>query len=414
MWLIFKKEFKELLRDRKTIIFMILLPLLLFPAIFGVGIFFMSNAAEKAENEILKYAIVGEAYAPDIVESFSQASDKFELVAIDGANTATSTATSTATFTDKQGYATLIKNETLDFVLVIPETFNPDILTSGQHKIELYLNDAGLNKVYGRVAEIIDVYMDEYQLSAFTQLGLNESQQEALLKPISIEKQNIADDREVWGERIGGFLPYFIFILCLQGAMAPAADLGAGEKERGTLETLLISPMDRYKLVLGKFFTVSAAGIITALITVSSMALWGIVLSQGMAIEFVVEVMSMIGIVDFVLIFLMLVPVVAVFAAILLSLSIYARSFKEAQSYMGSLIMVVIFPVLIAMMPGVELKGAWVWVPLTNVALAMKELFKGTMDYFALFGIFTSTAVIAIGLIMFCIHWFNKEKVLFR
>ncbi|NDW14570.1 ABC transporter permease subunit [Alteromonas genovensis] len=402
MWLIFKKEFKELLRDRKTIIFMILLPLLLFPAIFGVGIFFMSNAAEKAENEILKYAIVGEAYAPDIVESFSQASDKFEQVAIDG------------TATDKQGYATLIKNETLDFVLVIPETFNPDILTSGQHKIELYLNDAGLNKVYGRVAEIIDVYMDEYQLSAFTQLGLNESQQEALLKPISIEKQNIADDREVWGERIGGFLPYFIFILCLQGAMAPAADLGAGEKERGTLETLLISPMDRYKLVLGKFFTVSAAGIITALITVSSMALWGIVLSQGMAIEFVVEVMSMIGIVDFVLIFLMLVPVVAVFAAILLSLSIYARSFKEAQSYMGSLIMVVIFPVLIAMMPGVELKGAWVWVPLTNVALAMKELFKGTMDYFALFGIFTSTAVIAIGLIMFCIHWFNKEKVLFR
>ena len=402
MWLIFKKEFKELLRDRKTIIFMILLPLLLFPAIFGVGIFFMSNAAEKAENEILKYAIVGEAYAPDIAESFSQASDKFEQVAIDG------------TATDKQGYATLIKNETLDFVLVIPETFNPDILTSGQHKIELYLNDAGLNKVYRRVAEIIDVYMDEYQLSAFTQLGLNESQQEALLKPISIEKQNIADDREVWGERIGGFLPYFIFILCLQGAMAPAADLGAGEKERGTLETLLISPMDRYKLVLGKFFTVSAAGIITALITVSSMALWGIVLSQGMAIEFVVEVMSMIGIVDFVLIFLMLVPVVAVFAAILLSLSIYARSFKEAQSYMGSLIMVVIFPVLIAMMPGVELKGAWVWVPLTNVALAMKELFKGTMDYFALFGIFTSTAVIAIGLIMFCIHWFNKEKVLFR
>ena len=402
MWLIFKKEFKELLRDKKTIIFMILLPLLLFPAIFGVGIFFMSNAAEKAENEILKYAIVGEAYAPDIVESFAEASEKFELVSVDGA------------FENESDYATLIKNETLDFVLVIPETFDADILASGQHKIGLYLNDAGLNKVYGRVAEIIDVYMDEFQLAAFTELGLNEAQQEALLKPISIEKQNVADDREVWGERIGGFLPYFIFILCLQGAMAPAADLGAGEKERGTLETLLISPMDRYKLVLGKFFTVSAAGIITALITVSSMALWGIVLSQGMAIEFVVEVMSMIGIVDFVLIFLMLVPVVAVFAAILLSLSIYARSFKEAQSYMGSLIMVVIFPVLIAMMPGVELKGAWVWVPLTNVALAMKELFKGTMDYFALFGIFTSTAVIAIGLIMFCIHWFNKEKVLFR
>jgi len=218
----------------------------------------------------------------------------------------------------------------------------------------------------------------------------------------------------VWGERIGGLLPYFIFILCLQGAMAPASDLGAGEKERGTLETLLISPMDRYKLVLGKFLTICCAGLITALITVSSMALWGIILSQGMAVEFVVEVMAMVGILDFVLIFLMLIPVVAIFAAVLLSLSIYARSFKEAQSYMGSLIMVVIFPVIIAMMPGVELKGGWIWVPLTNVALAMKELFKGTMDYFAFFGIFTSTAIIAGALIAFCVYWFNKEKVLFR
>ena len=361
MWLIFKKEFKELLRDRKTIIFMIGLPLLLFPAMFGVAFFFMSSAADKAENEVLKYAIVGEAFAPNIVQSFSDASDKFEAVDIG----------------DEADYAKLIKNETLDFVLVIPETFNSDVLASGQHSLELYLNDAGLNKVVGRVSKIIDEYSDAFQKEAFTQLNLNETQQTALLKPIEIVKNNVADDREVWGERLGGMLPYFIFILCLQGAMAPAADLGAGEKERGTLETLLISPMDRYKLVLGKFVTICMAGIITALITVSSMAIWGLILSQGMAVEFVVEVMSMIGIVDFILIFLMLVPVVAVFAAVLLSLSIYARSFKEAQSYMGSLIMVVIFPVLIAMMPGVELKGGWVWVPLTNVALAMKELFKG-------------------------------------
>jgi sodium transport system permease protein len=398
MWLIFKKEFKELLRDRKTIIFMIGLPLLLFPLIFGVAMFFMSSAAEKAESKVLKYAIVGEAYAPDIANSLSQATDKFETISI----------------ASDADYATLIKNETVDFVLVIPESFNSDVLNSGQHKLQLFLNDAGLNKVLGRVSEIVDVYTDEFQQTAFSALGLNETQQTALLTPILIEKQNVADDREVWGERIGGIIPYFIFILCLQGAMAPAADLGAGEKERGTLETLLISPMDRYKLVLGKFLTICCAGIITALITVSSMAGWGIVLSQGMAIEFVAEVMAMIGIIDFVLIFLMLVPVVAVFAAVLLSLSIYARSFKEAQSYMGSLIMVIIFPVLIAMMPGVELKGGWVWVPLTNVALAMKELFKGTMDYFALFGIFISTAAIATGLLMFCIHWFNKEKVLFR
>lgn len=194
----------------------------------------------------------------------------------------------------------------------------------------------------------------------------------------------------------------------------PAADLGAGEKERGTLETLLISPVERYKIVLGKFLTIGFAGVTTALLTVSSMAIWGLVLSQGMAIKFVMEFMGAISLLDFVLVFLMLIPVVAIFASLLLTLSIYARSFKEAQSYMGFLILIAIVPIIFALLPGVELKGGWAWVPLTNVALAVKELIKGTMDYFQLFAIFGSTALIAGAMIAFSVYWFNQEKVLFR
>ena len=398
MWLIFKKEFTELLRDKKTIMFMIVLPVLLFPLIIGVTVFFTSMAVDKAENKVLNFAVVGKQYAPDVYQAMVTETDKFKEIELP----------------ENADYATLINQETVDFVLEIPATFSADILHTGQHTLKLYLNDAGLNKVRSRVGDIVDKFSEQYQVAAFNQLGMNEVQKNALLEPVVIERENIADDREVWGERLGGMLPYFIFFLCLQGAMAPAADLGAGEKERGTLETLLISPMERYKLVLGKFFTIGAAGVICALITVTSMAVWGVLIAQGMAIEFVTEIMAMVGIADFVLIFLMLIPVVAIFAAVLLSLSIYARSFKEAQSYMGALMMVVIFPVLIAMMPGVELKGGWIWVPLTNVALAMKELLKGTMDYFALFGIFASTLAIALALLTFCVYWFNKEKVLFR
>ena len=82
MWLIFKKEFKELLRDRKTIIFMIVLPLLLFPLIFGVAMFFMNSATEKAENVVLKYAIVGEQYAPEMSKQFASETNKFTVVDI--------------------------------------------------------------------------------------------------------------------------------------------------------------------------------------------------------------------------------------------------------------------------------------------------------------------------------------------
>jgi sodium transport system permease protein len=196
--------------------------------------------------------------------------------------------------------------------------------------------------------------------------------------------------------------------------MLPASDLGAGEKERGTLETLLISPIERNKLVMGKFLTIAFAGVTSALITVVSMAIWGLVLSQGVGVEAVANFMAAIGAIDFILMFLMLVPVVAILASTLLSLSIYARSFKEAQGYMQPLVFIVIVPVLIAMMPGIQLKGIYAWIPLTNVALAIKELIKGTMDYMQLFAIFASTTVIAVALIGFCVYWFKQEKVLFR
>lgn len=397
MWLVFLKELKELIRDRKTLFFMIALPIAIFPAIFGGIAYFAGKAIEDAQTKVLQYALVGAEYAPEIVSKLEEMEDFSRVDVVINDN-----------------HQELIASGEVDFILELPANYSDRVLDTGQSTIKLYLNDAGLNKVFSRVDGIVKEQITVQRDIAFQVLNLNQQQQDALLEPIILEKVNTANERENWGERIGGMVPYLIFILCLQGAMFPATDLGAGEKERGTLETLLISPIERYKLVLGKFFTVAFAGITTALITVSSMAIWGTVLSKGMAIEFVATIMASIGFIDFILMFLMLVPVVAIFASILLSLSIYAKSFKEAQSYMGTLVILVIIPIIFAMLPGVELTGGWAWVPLTNVALAIKELIKGTMDYYQLFAIFGSTVVIAGALIAFCVHWFNKEKVLFR
>ncbi|TRY29359.1 ABC transporter permease [Aliiglaciecola sp. M165] len=397
MWLVFLKEVKELVRDRKTLFFMIALPILVMPAFAGMAIYFAKNAADEAQNKVLKFALVGADYAPKIAT---------ELRNTDGF--------SEITLPADVDFAEQIRAENVDFILEIPDHYSDNVLQSGQAIIKLHMHDAGLNLVFQRVDDIVKAQVKAQQKTAFDTIGLQPEQQTALLNPIVLEKVNTADQRESWGAQIGGIIPYFIFILCLQGAMFPATDLGAGEKERGTLETLLISPTERYKLVLGKFLTIALAGLTSALITVSSMAIWSIVLSQGMAIQFVIDIMSSIGILDFVLMFLMLIPVVGIFASVLLSLSIYAKSFKEAQSYMGSLMMLIFVPIIFSILPGVELKGGWAWVPLTNVALAIKELVKGTMDYFQLFAIFGSTAIIALALLGFCVHWFNREKVLFR
>ncbi|AWL11537.1 ABC transporter permease protein NatB [Saliniradius amylolyticus] len=397
MWMIMQKELKELLRDRKTLFFMIAMPLILFPVLIGIVGFFTSKALEDAQTETLKYTVVGAENSPALVRELKQ-QELFQFVEQDSST----------------NFEQLIKQEKLDFVLTIPANFDQPALEGGQAKITLMLNDAGLNMVQKRVGDILDRHREDKRRQAFTSLGLDESAQQALIEPIVIDKQDVADKRESWGEKVGGLVPYLIFILCLQGAMYPATDLGAGEKERGTLETLLISPIPRHHLVLGKFITIALAGVVSALITVASMATWGIVLGQGMAIAMVAEFMAAIHAIDFVLMFLMLIPIVAIFASMLLSISIYARSFKEAQSYMGGIMFAVIVPIVLATLPGVSLEDGWAWVPITNVALAIKELIKGTMDYYALFAIFGSTSVIAGGLIAFCVYWFNQEKVLFR
>lgn len=401
MWLIFKKEILELLRDRKTLFFMIALPLAVFPLIFGGMAYFGYQAVQESQTKTLKYAVSGQEFAPTLMQALSEV-ESLQLVEIN------------EDLEDNDAVSGIIEREELDFVLRIPQNYGNDVLSAGQITLKLVLNDSQLNSVRARIRDITDEIEEVNQRNAFASLNVSEEMQAAMLNPIVIEKVNLADKREQAGAQFGGFIPYFMFILCLQGAMIPAADIGAGEKERGTLETLLLSPIERHKIVLAKFMTISTAGVTTAMITVLSMAIWTVIISVYTQASFIVEFLSAIDWLDFILVFLMLVPVVATFSSLLLALSIYARSFKEAQSYMTPLIFVSFIPVIVALLPGIELKGIWAWIPLTNVALAIKELVKGTMDYVQLFGIFGSSVLLAMVLLSFCVYWFKQEKVLFR
>ncbi len=402
MWkLIFKKEIIELLRDRKTLFFMIALPILIFPLIFGGVAYLFSETLTEAKEKTLNFTVINAAPDNQLVAKIA-AIENLDLVTLEQVPDG------------QDEIKRLIDSGDIDFVVELPDDYASNVLDAGQVNVKLFVNSAQLNFARERLDEVVQEVSDQRQSSAFQSLGVSETIQEGLIKPIAIERINVADERESIGASIGGMIPYILFLLCLQGAMIPAADIGAGEKERGTLETLLTSPATRLDIVMGKFLTLCTAGVISALVTVLSVALWTVVLGQGMAFSNVGDFMASIGIVDFLLVFLMLVPIVAIFASVLLALSIYARSYKEAQGYMSPLVFIVIVPVIIALLPGIELKGIYAWVPLTNVALAIKELVKGTMDYFQLLAIFGSSVILAGALLYFCIYWFSKEKVLFR
>ena len=207
--------------------------------------------------------------------------------------------------------------------------------------------------------------------------------------------------------------PYFFVIFCFLGAMAPAIDMAAGEKERGTMETLLVSPATRLQIVLGKFLVVTASGIFTAL----SSVLWlFLIFRQSKAIppEILSGILKVIEWKSLLLLFSMIIPLCAFFAAILLSVSVFAKSYKEAQSIIAPLNIMIIIPVLIGIFPGIKLNALTAMIPILNISLATKEIIAGTIPPLLMAEVFLVLfALAALGLI-FCSRWFNREEVIFR
>jgi len=395
---IYLKEMKEVLRDRKTLIFMVALPTLVVPVLMNVMIGFIVKADKKAQTETLAFAVFGAEHLPDLANAFSE-EEGFEKVDIP----------------TQEAIASAIEENKIKFGLVIPQTAPEQFERGEQVAVQFYYNNASVtSRVRNRAGKVIREFGERYRSERLAGLGLDTPQeQEHLLNPVTIEEHNTADMREVLGERVGGMLPYLFIIFCFMGAMYPAIDLGAGEKERGTLETLLLAPIRRYQIVLGKFFVIFTTGVTAALLCLTS---FGVMLaSKGQEITGELgEVIASVSVVDLVLIAAMLIPAAAMFAALLLSVSIYAKSFKEASAYCGPLNFLAIVPAFIAMLPMVKLDWYWAMVPITNISLAIKELIKGTMNYEMLTAILGSSVIIAGALLFFCSRWFEREAVLFR
>ncbi|MFT4928485.1 MAG: sodium transport system permease protein [Phenylobacterium sp.] len=401
MWLVYKKELLELLRDKKTMFFVIALPLLVFPVLFGVLTVVMANAQLNEEKKIHSYVIVGEQYAQAFADDLFY-HKSFKKVAYQGE-------------TDLASLTEAIRHQEFDLAIVIPADFAEQVAANQQSNWQIVFNDAAvINRIHDRTTGLIGKHADLIQRDKLIALGVPTADHEAILTPVVVSKVDTADKRENIGEKLGGIIPYILIPLCLVGAIYPAIDLGAGEKERGTLETLLLTPVSRTALVLGKFYTVLTTSLLSALITVSSMGFWAVLMGSVLGMKAVHNAVGVIGVLDLSLVLLMLLPMACIFSSLLLAISIYARTFKEAQNYMGPLHIVIAVPIVAALVPGMKLGWVTAFIPVMNVALGIKEVIKGTVDYSMIGVIFVAMTTLAIAMIAFSVHWFGKEEVLFR
>ncbi|MDP2564605.1 ABC transporter permease [Pseudoalteromonas marina] len=402
MFEVYKKELKELLRDKKTLMFVVALPVLIFPIIFAVMAFISSQAALEADQKVNTYVIINGEYAPEFTNKVFY-HKSFELYK------------GSKTFNTIEELKAGVTAGDIDMGIYLPSNAEDTLDSGEQSKWEVVFNDAkSINFLFERVKELAQEYSDVLQAKKLKSFGIEESTHKAILTPIEVVKVDTADKRENLGEKIGGFLPYLLIPLVLMGATYPAIDLGAGEKERGTLETLLLTPITRTELVLGKFITLLTTSIASTTITVVSMGCWVAVALAFADLDFIKTAFSTLAVTDLLMIFVLLLPLAAIFSSLALAISIYARTFKEAQNYMAPLSMGVFFPIIISIMPNMELTAKTAFIPVTNVALAIKDIIKGTVDYTFVGLIFLATALIAGALLAFCVKWFNREDVLFR
>jgi sodium transport system permease protein len=243
----------------------------------------------------------------------------------------------------------------------------------------------------------------------------------ATIKPLDVKAENVAPPEKVGGNMIGGFIPYLFLILAFTGAMYPAMDLTAGEKERGTMETLLCSPVARSEIVLGKFLMILTASLGTVACSFISMTTTVVVGGQyfldragggrptgNIARLLTLDPAGLLGVVA------MILPMVVLFAAVLFTISLFAKSFKEAQSYVSPLMIVILLPAMMALMPGIDLNARLALIPILNVSLASKELVSGVWHWSYLALIFGSTCVYAGVALFAAVKMFNRESVMFR
>jgi sodium transport system permease protein len=389
---VYLKELLDTIRDRRTLIAMIVVPILLFPVMMiGFGWFAGTQTIKMAE-ETAKLAVLGKDNAPHLYQLIEQ-SNHLQIVQYPNPREA------------------LSKGE-IQAILEIPEQFESKVESEAPAEITLLFDAATIksNIAKGKVYAAIEGYRKELVTRRLESRKINES----ILKPFEINEQNVASEEKMTGMVLGMILPYIVILLSLTGAMYPAIDLTAGEKERGTMETLLISPATRLELVIGKFLTVFTASFITGILATISMF---VTLMLGLSIlkELTKELAFSIQFGAVFVMLLLLVPVSMIFSALLMSIAIFARSYKEAQSYISPLMILVVMPVVIPMMaPTMELNLRWVWVPIVNVSLILKEVFTGTYNWGYIGLIFLSMGCYAAIALFIATRLFQREKVLFR
>jgi sodium transport system permease protein len=390
IWTIFKKELIDTIRDRRTMMTMLVIPMLMFPIILSVFVSVSSYFEESAANKTIRIGLTSNSkiFTQQISSIPENILGNHEIVF----------------YTDSMSLRKGIKEKQVDIAFSSSMSYEQDIQTKKPAIINVFydVTEVGMDN---RAKAISTALEKNAQTIRLTELNINPQE----ITPLKMVYVNTASPQQMIGEFGGAILPYLFIAFGFIGCMYPAIDLFTGEKERGTIETLLTTPVKRWKLLIGKMLVVILSGLMAS--TFALVGLW-------VSIEFldIVKDQQILAIIHDILnpkflfsMFGLLIPLTVFFAGVMVPIAIYAKTFKEAQSIITPLNIVMVLPAMVGFFPGISLDFTTASIPVINVVLASKELIAGTLDWGYYLVSFIVMFIIASLAVLISFRQFGKE-----
>ncbi|MFH1909075.1 MAG: ABC transporter permease [Chloroflexota bacterium] len=393
VFIVWLKEMLDTLRDRRTLWAMVLGPVLIMPLFIILPQKLMTDQFKKQESAVITVAVSGGEHAPGLMV-FLRSDPAIEVI-------------------ESDALEPLLREEKAFVGLRIPENFEADLAQEKQPGQIVVLSDQSKMTASVQMARV-ETLLTTYAQGIVAQRMAARGVDVTLLAPFETGYENLATPQQMGGMYLAMMLPMFIIIWGLIGGMYTAIDVTAGEKERLTLEPLLMTPAGRVQVVSGKLLAVITTSLAALILAITSMLLAFMIAPPEMggtdgAVTYAVSLQTAL------LVLLAAFPIALMFGALEIAVCLFARSFKEAQNYIVPLQFVVLIPAMAVMLipdlsPGLPVYA----IPIFGSNLILRDLFLGTAGTLEFGVVLASSALYAAIGLVFAVWQFHREQVLFR
>jgi len=391
---LYKKEILDVIRDKKTILTMVVLPVLLYPMLFLVIMQIMTMVME--EQEASTYYIAYENVAQEHKQALNDwiAGDEDELEYI-------------LKEVESDNPKKDLEEEEIDAYITVKETESQVTF-----EIHYMYADTNSNTAAGMLREEIESYSTKVAEDNAKAEGLDVDK---LLYPVVATMDDQSSNESSVGSMLGGIIPFLLITSIVMGCIYPAIDATAGEKERGTLETLLTLPVGNMELIASKFLSVATIAVVSVFMNV---------LSMGIVVAYLYSTMTALSdganeleLGTFIPAILITVCCVIAFSlfisAITMIVCAFAKSFKEANNYVTPISLVVMLTGYVGIIPTIELNTTTSLIPVVNICLMIKNLLVFKYDFTLIVIVLLSNIIYAFVAVWILSKVYNSESILF-